>query len=1000
MRKIFFDSNDYRLLEILNDVLAREVDRGQLKTLLTPYLRPHGIKELAASSGLRIAYATVHLLDSLKSDQADERINALAALRDEVFTNTSGNLRLNRARVLIQITKELIRAKGNPEKQLRLAHDFRAIASGRPHFLRAQLKKYHLLEMPEEWNQLSFDDRVHDANSKGRKSATHLIMDAWVKGIRKLTVVYYNHVDADVVSELFTAANILDIHVRVGIEFRAVHRGRFVKFIWSPSRLQDRNDIEAFFNRTDVESLMQDGQEAHQWHTTYVREITDVFNSVHRQSIEQELGILLPEISFEDLAKSAYCGQPSLLHLGKYIHQMAFPYFRRRADELKSEFPKATYDRQAEIAMHLESLDSLDADTIIDRYLEPNVNPDLHDPDVPASPEEMPSLLRLSPKGLASRLHHISHSSKLTLILADLTMADVLEILYDCQGRVNFFETFNVKGMRFPQYTEKIPFNELQRALNLQNAVKLKRIIRDCIELVSQSDWRDAASRVSKLTAILNDFDLLRSFYKHSSLKTSIGSGSTGQSSRNIGMGFAVRETLPGRAQRELRGRGDCIPAAASISQQVEYDPPRHGTGRWRKALIGFSRLPVFRSLLCRVSNRWHITDFEITERQCGNVVTLGGINPDERNGLGFEDEKTSEKKRLSLRYLNRNIANMLKVILGFIPAFLTFYLTKDWWVLAYLGGVIWFGITGLRNIIQSVMGGGGLHRSPYLRWKAYISWDRIADSLLYTGFSVPLLDWVCKTLILKNALGVDTTSAPLLLYATMALTNGVYLTGNNLFRGLPRSAAFANFFRSILSIPIAVLFNMGLGVILSLAGNTHVDVTLQLWAAVISKMASDSVAGVIEGLADRRQNIIKRRWDYSEKLGQVFEVFSNLEVVYPHRDMLETMSDPKEFLKFARKEDPSMISVVIANALDLLYFRYYQPRAVEVLQEHICSMTDDERKIFFASQYVLSAEKDVARLFVDGLVGRNFTKALSFYLLRHRDYLADLKKRQQYCPR
>ena len=33
-----------------------------------------------------------------------------------------------------------------------------------------ELRRYHLLEMPEEWNQIAFDDHVHDANTKGRKT--------------------------------------------------------------------------------------------------------------------------------------------------------------------------------------------------------------------------------------------------------------------------------------------------------------------------------------------------------------------------------------------------------------------------------------------------------------------------------------------------------------------------------------------------------------------------------------------------------------------------------------------------------------------------------------------------------------------------------------------------------------------------------------------------------------------------------------------------------------
>lgn len=997
MRTLFFDANDYRLLELLNEVLNKEVDSAQFKTLLTPYLRPHGIKELSVSPGLRIAYATVHLLESLNSRQAHERINALTALRDEVFSSSKGQLKLNRARVLIQIIKELIRSKGNPGRQLELAHDFRNVASGRPSFVRAQLRRYHLLEMPEEWNQISFDNRVHDANSKGRKSSTHLMMDAWVKGIRSLTVVYYNYVNPEVLTELFSSAAILGIAVQVGIEFKSLYRGRFVRLVWIPSRLRDKSDVDAFFARLDVQKLMEDGKQAQIRTTEHVRALAEAFNSRHRKSIEHEFDVSLPEIKFDDLVRSEECFQPSILHLGKYIHRLALPLFKKKAALLKNEYPKASYDRQAEIVMHMESLNSLDADTIIARYLQPSENPDIPDSNLPGSPDKLPPLLRLSPQELTSRLYHISHSSQLTLILSGLDMCDVLEILYDCKGRIDYFETFNVKSLQMFKFLERIPFNRLQQALNEQNTVVLKRIIRDCIEDLRSSHDPADQERIPRLTDILDNFDLLRSFYKHTPLRTSIGSGSTGQSSRNIGMGFAVLDTLPRRARKEVEAKLNLIPASGEVTQIKEYMPPSHLNG-FRRLLLPLSREPVVRSLICQVENSWRIKGFKILDEGRGNLVTLGGINHDRGNDLSLFDDRKPEKSRRSLRYLNRNLVNMLKVFLGFIPAFLTFYLTKDWWVLSYLGGFIWFGITGFRNILQSVLGGGGFKRSPYLPWNEYISWDRIADSLLYTGFSVPLLDWVCKTLLLKNLLGIDTAAAPLLLYSAMGVTNGIYITWHNIFRGLPPSAAAANFFRSVLSIPIAVFFNWIIGLIMVATGHLDVAVTLQLWAAVISKLASDFVAGIIEGIADGNQNIQIRRWDYSEKLHQIFETFSRLEVLNPQRDMLETLNHPKEFLATANPESPITASIVIANALDLLYFRYYQPRASDVLKESICALTDDERKIFFAYQKILSQEKVIARLFVDGLVGKNFSKALSFYLLKHRDYLAELKKRMRFC--
>lgn len=997
MKRLFFDAHDYRLLELLNDVLNREVDSRQMKTLLTPYMRPHGIKELAASPGLRIAYATVHLLESLNSSQAIERINALTALRDEVFSSSKGQLRLNRARVMIQIIKELIRAKGNPGRQLELAHDFRSVASGRPSFVRQQLHRYHLLEMPEEWNQISFDNRVHDANSKGRKSSTHLMMDAWIKGIRELTVVYYNYVDPEALNELFSAAAILGITVKVGIEFKVVFRNRYVELEWTPSRLRDKSDINAFFSRPEVVELMNDGRKAQQVTTDYVRSLAESFNRVHRESFEHEFGIELPLINFDDLIRSEECSQPSILHLGKYIHRLAMPLFKEKVRLFKKEYPNASYDRQAEIAMHVESLNSLDADTIIARYLQPSENPEIPDPNIPNITDDTPELLRLSPKGLSDRLYRISHSSDLTLILDGLDVADTIEILYNCKGRISRFETFNVKSLSNFTIIERLPFNLLQQALNDQNAISLKRIIRSSIEAIESSEEETDFDRVDRLLAILEDFDTLRSYYKYSHLKTSIGSGSTGQSSRNIGMGFVVLDTLPHKSQKVAAAKGNYIPAYGEVSRIKEFVEIKHIFGI-RRILKPFSKIPLIRSLFNRVENSWQLKDFEILDEGNGNLVTLGGINHDLGNDFDLFDKGRSTKPTCSFRYLNRNIVNAIKVLCGFIPAFLTFSLTKDWWVLAYMGAFIWFGITGFRNILQAVLGGGGFKRSPYLPWNEYVSWDRIADSLFYTGFSVPLLDWLCKTLLLQNQFGIDTTTAPLVLYSIMALTNGIYITGHNLFRGLPTSAAVANFFRSVLSIPIAVVFNWVIGLSMIALGHNNVDMALQLWAAVISKLASDCVAGIIEGLADRNQNIQLRRWDYSEKLSQIFETFSTLEVLNPKLNMLEVFENTDKLLKVAKPHSAVPVSVIIANALDMLYFRYYQPRSVDVLQESICAMNNEEQRIFYAYQKILCKEKVVARLFVDGLVGKNFSKALSFYLLKHRDYLSELKKRMRFC--
>ncbi|MGE4506085.1 MAG: hypothetical protein AB7D51_12115 [Desulfovibrionaceae bacterium] len=990
---ILYDAQDEKLLDILQAIQDRGAEHADFKTLLTPYLRPHGIKELAASWRLRTAYAVIHLLGSLESAQASERLLALAALRDEVLTASSGPMRNNRARVLIQIAKELIRARGDRQRQLRLAHDFRAAALGKKRFLRKQLRKYHLLEMPEAWNQVSFDDRVHDANSKGRKSATHLMMDAWIKGIRNLRIIYYDAVERAVVHELFASARLLGVNVRVGIEYKSRFRGRFVRIILDPGLMQDDSDVEGFFEREAVQRLLALGREVQALRTEHVRAMLRAFNERHRLSIRQELGVLLPEVRFEDVLRTVGTGQPSLWHLGKHLHEVALPHFRKRVDELAQEYRKADYDGMAAIAMQVESLNAFDADTIVARYLAPSVNPDIPNPDQPLPEVESPELLRLSPAELTARLREACPAGRLTLCLADVRLEDALEILYDCRGRITRLEMFNLRTITFDQVRRRQPISELQQALNNQNAVALKRMIRACLDArLAEPQQPGNDERVQKLRQILNDFEQLREFYKHTRLKTKVGSGSTGGSSRTPGMGLAVLETLPPNARHELqRRRRACLPLDASLVRSVEFTPPETPPTRLGALVDRLAMLPGLRSLLCRTRTIWRMTALRVREGRCGNVVPLGGAVREADNALTLHPETGGRQRRFAPEYLNSTLKNALKVLIGFIPAFLTFYLTKDWWVLAWLGAPLWFSITGIRNVIQAVLGGGGLGRSTLLRWNDYVYWDRIADSLLYTGFSVPLLDWLCKSLLLDQGFGINTATNPTLLYAVMALFNGTYISTHNIFRGLPREAAFANFFRSILSIPLAVAFNAAAGGLMEAAGAQGVDQQLQLWAAVISKLASDCVAGIIEGIADRNANLAMRRWDYAEKLKQVFEVFSTLEILHPEQDMCGELEAPERFLEHPSPERARMVPILMVNALDLLYLRLYQPRGKDALRRAMLEMNREERRIFLASQRILEAERDISRLFVDGLVGRDFSRALSFYLLRHDAYMTEL---------
>jgi hypothetical protein len=305
---------------------------------------------------------------------------------------------------------------------------------------------------------------------------------------------------------------------------------------------------------------------------------------------------------------------------------------------------------------------------------------------------------------------------------------------------------------------------------------------------------------------------------------------------------------------------------------------------------------------------------------------------------------------------------------------------------------LIWFGITGLRNILQSVLGGGGLQRSPLLNWNDYISWNRIADSLMFTGFSVPLLDYVVKTLILDRGFGITTSTHTFLLYGFMALANGVYLVSHNLFRGLPKGAAYGNFFRSLISIPVAIGINALAADILTYAGVAGVAAVLQLWAAIISKAASDLVASFIEGLADRHRNIRARLREYKLKFEQLFDIYAQLELLYPEVQAREILECSPNFTRKANAEARDLENIIMVHALDLLYFWMYLPRAREALRRFVQTLAEDERQILASSQFTLERNREISQLFIDGILGDNFPRPLSFYLSRYKEYLESIK--------
>ena len=1018
-QRVLFDPQDHELLRIVDDVLTRGRYTG-FKRLLAPYLHPHGIKELAAPRGLRIAYAVVHLLGSLETGKAKDRLEALRSLRDEAILAAESPFRRNTARALLQIMKDLVRQKGDDRARLELARNFRVAATGKQRFIRAQLRKYHLLEMPEEWNQIAFDDHVHDANTKGRKSPTHLIMDAWIKGIRELTVVYYNYVRPEVAAELLEAAAIMEVEVKIGVELCAVRGDRFVKFVWTPRGLADPKDFLDFLRKPGVAEFMELGRQVSRYRRKYVMDVLAAFNGIHRQTMERELGVSVPEIGEEEFLAFVGAGQPSLLHMGRLIHNLTEPLIRNRLEYLDAQSPEAQGVRAL--------LAELDAEFFIARYLSPEKNPHIHDPEIPRKDGYMPPLLSLSPRELTERISRLHFKNWITLNLEDVSVEEAICLLFECRGAITHLEVFNLKGFEEGRLADLTDILELRSVINSGNAVLLKKCIRrhldrleaakaamtgdagrpepaadkECASMECGEEGEDATGPAPcmhcDLGEVLEEISIFQGFYKDRPLGARIGTDSTGGSRRRHGMGLVVDDSLPYRSKKRLRqalSPKNSLPLFMEILPGATYSLPEASRGRPASSMCAFLRnFAPFRHLGYLRKDFWVNASVSATAKGKGNVHALGGFAPGGENEPDNPAGASSEG--FSWRYMNSRLKNSLKILFGFIPAALSFALTKDWWLLAWFGPVIWFGITGVRNVIQSVLGSGGLKRSPLLKWNDFVSWSRLCDSLFYTGFSVPLLDYFCKSLLLDKGFGINTATNATLLYAVMALVNGLYISTHNALRGLPREAIVGNFFRSILSIPLALAFNWAVGETLWLygvaGGALAIDDILQKWAAIISKFASDCVAGIIEGLADKAKFVSLRLRDVKDKLAQLYSAYATLELLYPQDDAADLLASPKAFIETIAAEKMDLEQIVIVNALDFLYFWMLQPRGRTVMEQAMRQMSQDERRAFLLSQYVLQREKEISLLFIDGLVGRNFAPGLAFYLDNAKEYLDEIQ--------
>jgi hypothetical protein len=230
-------------------------------------------------------------------------------------------------------------------------------------------------------------------------------------------------------------------------------------------------------------------------------------------------------------------------------------------------------------------------------------------------------------------------------------------------------------------------------------------------------------------------------------------------------------------------------------------------------------------------------------------VVALTAPREPSANLVGDEELQHFPGWRSFWQYLNPNLKGLIKILIGFLPAY---FMVGPWYAM------LWLGITGFRTTVADLISTNGL---DLRHWKSdNVDKENVTNAMFWTGFSVPILSTAKAGFDAGwGALGWETGTFLFTMakFWVIALANGLYITTHNRLRGFPKGVIRANFFRTVLSWPLATLASYGLD-------------PLAVPAIVQAKVWSDVVAGIIEGTGKFAARLKLRERDFVELCDQI----------------------------------------------------------------------------------------------------------------------------------
>lgn len=793
---LLFGKDIRQLVEVINTDLSAVHPSSRVR----PVTHPAGFLSLVTGRWLSIAEAYIHLLACSNAPGYAERIEALQTLLHYIRFSEKKAMSIDIARVQIALMKKAVKMKNNRQAQLELMSDFSQASTGKGRTVKRLLRELNLIEVSDFPGKLyehmvAWDDHVHDSLTNDYHSRTLLVLNAFIKGVSKITVSYYDLSDRKQIEETLLASKLLGIHSQIAIRFSIGKAGHRRNYMYIPA---NGWSIDAFWeflenNKDKLKPFLDGLEENSHRRAEMIQSVIKQFNEkvvpTYNEPYKDHEALLLSPLSWADVERITRHGQVNRKHLGLVIFKAMRPVALKRALYHKNEYRMLAPDSEkaAECLKKYEEAqriyDELTPSLCVESYIPPETEVD-YDSVFETEADILPLLSEC--KAYTAYIRQLRRG-----------IPEAIENILNNYKYINDIEVYNMVDAE--RYGEELyaQFATFIQALIDGDTPKLQTIIKE--------------NNVTERTK--EELDTICNYIKEHPIYTRCASDSLGWSSKIPGMGFFHEFQLGTKAFRLIRQNGH-TELPSTIGSLLTAHRPKE-----------CDKKGVF--ILSSRKNKGEWSDGDGAQ---ANDMTPGRL----------------------WRYMNARARCFIKVIIGLIPICITIQFVPEYQALGLWIAVIWLGVTAFRNSIVDMISSSGIGPKT---WKLQsVDWENLTTSLFFTGFSVPILSlakfgfdklWI-DTLAWDTGFIFTFTK-----FWVIALTNGLYLATHNTIRGFAKPAIRGNFFRSVLSWPLATAMSY----ILTPIGVPDV---------VQAKLASEVVAGLIEGTVKfRRQKANARRAIY-----------------------------------------------------------------------------------------------------------------------------------------